>query len=105
MPDDQMKDPNMVRKNENHDKNDRNLADKFIALEEEFVTRLSLLTSGRIKLKKNSHVAYIYNPLEYAAELHTKFLRKYCTSSKKVLFLGMNPGPWGMCQTGVSEIA
>jgi single-strand selective monofunctional uracil DNA glycosylase len=46
-------------------------------------------------------VEYIYNPLEYAFHMHSNFVNKFCTSTKKILFLGMNPGPWGMSQTGV----
>ncbi|XP_055543975.1 single-strand selective monofunctional uracil-DNA glycosylase [Wyeomyia smithii] len=46
-------------------------------------------------------VAVTYNPIEYAAELHTAYMQKYLDNPKPVLFLGMNPGPWGMCQTGV----
>lgn len=50
-----------------------------------------------------SPIEFVYNPLKYAKNLHEKFLGKYFEdSTKKVLFLGMNPGPWGMCQTGVS---
>ncbi|KAG8236076.1 hypothetical protein J437_LFUL016664 [Ladona fulva] len=52
-------------------------------------------------LKFEIPVCYVYNPLEYASILHSMFVRKYCNSTKKVLFLGMNPGPWGMSQTGV----
>lgn len=46
-------------------------------------------------------VAAVYNPVEYAAELHCAYLEKYLTGPKNVLFIGMNPGPWGMVQTGV----
>ncbi len=46
-------------------------------------------------------VAYVYNPLEYAWDLHQEFLERYGQGKKEVLFLGMNPGPWGMAQTGV----
>lgn len=46
-------------------------------------------------------VAAVYNPVEYAAELHCAYLEKYLTGPKTVLFIGMNPGPWGMVQTGV----
>lgn len=42
-----------------------------------------------------------YNPLEYAWERHCDYLERCGTGRKKVLFLGMNPGPWGMAQTGV----
>ena len=52
-------------------------------------------------------VAAVYNPLEYASRPHGLYLRLAGSSPKKVIFLGMNPGPWGMAQTGVpfGEIA
>ncbi len=46
-------------------------------------------------------VAYTYNPLEYAWDRHCDYLKRFGSGSKKVLFLGMNPGPYGMAQTGV----
>ena len=45
--------------------------------------------------------AYIYNPLEYAWGIHRQYLELAKGGKKKVLFLGMNPGPYGMAQTGV----
>ena len=45
--------------------------------------------------------AYIYNPLEYAWEIHRQYLELAGDGKKKVVFLGMNPGPYGMAQTGV----
>ncbi|XP_043939883.1 single-strand selective monofunctional uracil DNA glycosylase [Protopterus annectens] len=46
-------------------------------------------------------IHYVYNPVEYAWETHRCYVDKYCQSTKEVLFLGMNPGPFGMAQTGV----
>jgi single-strand selective monofunctional uracil DNA glycosylase len=46
-------------------------------------------------------VAHVYNPLEYAWPAHEAYLRRYGQGPKRVLFLGMNPGPFGMVQTGV----
>lgn len=46
-------------------------------------------------------VSHTYNPLEYAWESHCQYLERFGRSPKKVLFLGMNPGPYGMAQTGV----
>jgi single-strand selective monofunctional uracil DNA glycosylase len=43
----------------------------------------------------------VYNPLDYAWEPHTQWIRKFGNSPKKLLLLGMNPGPFGMAQTGV----
>lgn len=45
---------------------------------------------------------FVYNPLDYALEVHSNFVNRFANvSPKTVLFLGMNPGPWGMAQTGV----
>ncbi|MEO8270473.1 MAG: uracil-DNA glycosylase family protein [Aureliella sp.] len=49
----------------------------------------------------SAHVPWFYNPLDYAWEAHQQYLRKYACGTRRVLFLGMNPGPWGMTQTGV----
>lgn len=46
-------------------------------------------------------VCHVYNPLAYARAPHEAFLKRYGQGPKEVLFLGMNPGPWGMAQTGV----
>lgn len=45
-------------------------------------------------------VAFTYNPLDYAWEAHLAFLRM-ARPRPRVLFVGMNPGPFGMAQTGV----
>ncbi|WP_303783999.1 uracil-DNA glycosylase family protein [Azovibrio restrictus] len=52
-------------------------------------------------------VSHIYNPLDYAWEVHRNYLERYGDGKKRVIFLGMNPGPFGMAQTGVpfGEIA
>jgi len=46
-------------------------------------------------------VAMVYNPLEYAWDPHRNYLHKFGLGPKRVVFLGMNPGPFGMAQTGV----
>lgn len=46
-------------------------------------------------------VAHVYNPLVYAAVPHRRYLDRYGWRTGRVLFLGMNPGPFGMAQTGV----
>ena len=43
----------------------------------------------------------VYNPLDYAAAGHTAYVEAFAQTPKHALFLGMNPGPWGMAQTGV----
>lgn len=44
---------------------------------------------------------YIYNPLDYAWDMHRTYLERYVRKGVSVLMLGMNPGPFGMMQTGV----
>ncbi len=46
-------------------------------------------------------VTHVYNPLEYAREPFDRYLERYGAAPKEVLLLGMNPGPFGMAQTGV----
>ena len=52
-------------------------------------------------------VTHVYNPLDYAWAAHEQYLNLAATTKKKVVFLGMNPGPFGMAQSGVpfGEIA
>lgn len=53
------------------------------------------------RLSFASPVACTYNPLRYAWAPHAAYLTRYGTGRKRVVFLGMNPGPFGMAQTGV----
>jgi len=48
-----------------------------------------------------SPVAYVYNPLDYAREPLQRYLERYGGAPKEVVLAGMNPGPFGMMQTGV----
>ena len=59
------------------------------------------------RLRHRPPVAFTYNPLDYAWAAHEMYVRRYAGTRKRVIFLGMNPGPFGMAQTGVpfGEIA
>ncbi|MBK1699635.1 uracil-DNA glycosylase family protein [Thiococcus pfennigii] len=46
-------------------------------------------------------VAYVYNPLDYAWPAQEAYLRRFGGGRPQVVLLGMNPGPFGMAQTGV----
>lgn len=46
-------------------------------------------------------VTHVYNPLDYARAVHEHYLRRYGEGRKRVVFVGMNPGPFGMAQIGV----
>jgi single-strand selective monofunctional uracil DNA glycosylase len=52
-------------------------------------------------LRFASPVTHVYNPLLYARGPHEEYLLRHGTGHRPVLLLGMNPGPWGMAQTGV----
>ncbi|WP_146533410.1 uracil-DNA glycosylase family protein [Rubripirellula reticaptiva] len=52
-------------------------------------------------------VTHVYNPLNYAWDAHKAYLSLANDDGSRVVLLGMNPGPWGMAQTGIpfGEIA
>ena len=56
-------------------------------------------TAGRLRFAPP--VSHVYNPLAYAFAAHSSYLSRYCRQQADVLLVGMNPGPWGMVQTGV----
>jgi single-strand selective monofunctional uracil DNA glycosylase len=59
------------------------------------------LTKALSKLNFGAPVTHVYNPLAYAAAPYRQYVRRYGSGPKEVVLLGMNPGPWGMAQTGV----
>ncbi len=52
-------------------------------------------------LKFGPPISHVYNPLEYAREPYRQYYAKYALIPKEVVLIGMNPGPWGMAQTGI----
>ena len=46
-------------------------------------------------------VAVVLNPLDYAWAPHQAYVRRFATGPRRIVLLGMNPGPFGMMQTGV----
>jgi single-strand selective monofunctional uracil DNA glycosylase len=48
------------------------------------------------------HLApYVYDPLAYAWEAHARYVERFGQGTRRTILVGMNPGPWGMGQTGV----
>ena len=68
---------------------------------EELLARTNVLSDEVDRLTFSRDDLTVYNPLTYAWEAHAAYLRRFGRGKKKVIFLGMNPGPWGMAQTGV----
>ncbi|MGM0596607.1 MAG: uracil-DNA glycosylase family protein [Myxococcota bacterium] len=66
-----------------------------------WTNRINNFNKDLNNLEFKAPVNFVYNPLEYAKENYLEYLRKYGQGKKKTVFLGMNPGPWGMVQTGI----
>lgn len=64
------------------------------AIVDHLLADLSSLTFG-------PPVTHVYNPLIYARKGYDRYLHRYGDPPREVLLLGMNPGPWGMAQTGI----
>ncbi len=63
------------------------------------ITRLLNEELGELSFSKP--VTHVYNPLIYARVPHERYLSRYGRGKREIIFFGMNPGPWGMAQTGV----
>jgi single-strand selective monofunctional uracil DNA glycosylase len=72
-----------------------------MAIEEQLIEAARDLASQAGKLRFDLPVTHVYNPLAYAWKGHEAYLRRFGGTEKEVVFLGMNPGPFGMAQTGV----
>lgn len=59
------------------------------------------LSSALRPLVFSKPVTHVYNPLEYAREVHLQYVERFGRNSREAILVGMNPGPWGMAQTGV----
>ena len=68
---------------------------------DELIDSAQRLASSLRKLKFSPPVACVYRTLDYAWEAHRLYLERFGKGPKRVIFLGMNPGPFGMAQTGV----
>jgi single-strand selective monofunctional uracil DNA glycosylase len=74
---------------------------KHATASQPLITAAGELVRALKPLRFNEPVSHVYLPTEYAWHRHCEYLEKYGGGRKKVLLLGMNPGPWGMAQTGV----
>ncbi|MFM1990016.1 MAG: hypothetical protein RJA99_2973 [Pseudomonadota bacterium] len=65
------------------------------------------LSAELAPLRFGPPVAHVYDPLQYAWAPYEAYVRRYGATRKRIVLLGMNPGPFGMMQTGVpfGEIA
>ena len=67
----------------------------------ELLAATAELAAALEPLRFGPPVTHVYNPLRYAREPHERYLRRWGRGRKEAVLVGMNPGPWGMAQTGV----
>ncbi len=67
----------------------------------ELIESTERLASELRELEFSPPVAYVYRTLDYTWQAHRQYLQRFGKGKKRVVFLGMNPGPFGMAQTGV----
>ncbi len=72
-----------------------------MSISRELLTATDQLRGSLRGLRFGPPVSHVYNPLDYAREPHERYVSLFGDSMKRVLLMGMNPGPWGMAQTGV----
>jgi single-strand selective monofunctional uracil DNA glycosylase len=77
------------------------VAPKETGMPKQLIRAAEWLNKGLAELEFAAPVERVLNPLVYAWAPHQIYLERFGGGSKKVLFLGMNPGPWGMAQTGI----
>ena len=65
------------------------------------------LSAELARLNFRAPVAHVYDPHQYAWAPYEQYVGRFGAGRKRVVLLGMNPGPFGMMQTGVpfGEIA
>lgn len=72
-----------------------------VSVTESLISAAKRLRQRVDRLAFGAPVTHVYNPLRYAWSAHEAYLERQNPSGARVVFLGMNPGPWGMAQTGV----
>ena len=70
------------------------IAAAISAITDDMVNQLDGLSFG-------PPVTHTYNPLAYARSGYDRYIRRFGDSRRQIILLGMNPGPFGMVQTGV----
>ena len=80
----------------------RTVADKVeLAVAGRLLSAARQLAAALSDLEFSRPVTHTYNPLTYAWPCYETYVRKFAATRKRVVFLGMNPGPFGMVQTGI----
>lgn len=76
----------------------KNLKNNTLVLDLQNASRDLSLNLNKLKKPKD---VFVYNPLDYAQKSYFDYIARYAQAPVEGLFLGMNPGPFGMMQTGI----
>jgi single-strand selective monofunctional uracil DNA glycosylase len=68
---------------------------------DDLVHAAEILRDSVDALRFAAPVAHVYNPLRYAMGPYREYVYRFASATRPVLLLGMNPGPFGMMQTGI----
>lgn len=71
------------------------------SIAQQLLTAARALSQELASLRFAPPIAHVYDPLQYAWAPYEAYVERYGDSRKRVVLLGMNPGPFGMMQTGV----
>ncbi len=71
------------------------------SISETLIEAAADLRRSLAKLDFSSVAEWVYDPFDYAWEPYCEYITRYARTSVKRVFMGMNPGPWGMAQTGI----
>lgn len=72
-----------------------------MSLPEKILVTARRLSRELAELRFRRPVTHVYDPTDYARRSYALYVRRYAAGPKRVIYLGMNPGPFGMAQTGV----
>ena len=64
-------------------------------------TAIARVLAGSLQVLSFPSASHVYNPLIYMWSAHQEYLERHGNQTGRILLVGMNPGPWGMAQTGV----
>ncbi len=65
------------------------------------LTAIARVLAGSLQVLTFPSAGHVYNPLIYMWSAHREYLQRHGARTGRILLVGMNPGPWGMAQTGV----
>jgi single-strand selective monofunctional uracil DNA glycosylase len=68
---------------------------------EQLLDAARMLSETLAPLRFSAPVTHVYNPLDYAWAPYEAYVRRFAAGPRRIVLLGMNPGPFGMMQTGV----